>query len=215
MCHHQQMQMPHLPVLAHGPSMTSLHGQFPPPPLCNPCSSQQQNNFNSVPLPGPSRWGPRTSCPVHSPFRARIPNGTICSGHQVKQTFFNPLVTHSDTFRVDGGVYGREFYRFSFALVLRLTGCSNDCEDDNSREESVWQCDAHSLLLGIPRTLDPHPRIYLVHTLTSGFMINLVFNIHKLHFIAYDSPCATEHHSQERFIISKAPLVHAAANLFS
>jgi calcium/calmodulin-dependent serine protein kinase len=71
-----------MPMLAHGPSMTSLHGPLPPPPLCNPCS-QQPNNFNSVPLPGPSRWGPRTSCPVHSPFRARIPNGTICSGHQV------------------------------------------------------------------------------------------------------------------------------------
>lgn len=54
----------------------------PPPPLCNPCSS---NSFNSVPMPGPSssRWGPRTSCPVHSPFRVRVPNGSICSGHQV------------------------------------------------------------------------------------------------------------------------------------
>jgi calcium/calmodulin-dependent serine protein kinase len=74
---------PHMPMLGHGPSMTSLHGPLPPPPLlCNPCSSQP-NNFNSVPIPGSSRWGPRTSCPVHSPFRARIPNGTICSGHQV------------------------------------------------------------------------------------------------------------------------------------
>lgn len=53
----------------------------PPPPLCNPCSS---NSFNSVPIPGPSsRWGPRTSCPIHSPFRVRVPNGSICSGHQV------------------------------------------------------------------------------------------------------------------------------------
>ncbi|XP_055847961.1 actin nucleation-promoting factor WAS-like [Episyrphus balteatus] len=54
----------------------------PPPPLCNPCSS---NSFNSVPMPGPSssRWGPRTSCPVHSPFRVRVPNGSICPGHQV------------------------------------------------------------------------------------------------------------------------------------
>ena len=77
----QQQQQQHLPMLAHGPSMTSLHGPLPPS-LCNPCSSQP-NNFNSVPLPGTSRWGPRTSCPVHSPFRARIPNGTICSGHQV------------------------------------------------------------------------------------------------------------------------------------
>lgn len=85
------MTMPHhLSMLAHGPSMTSLHGPLPPPPLCNPCSSQP-NNFNSVPLPGPSsRWGPRTSCPVHSPFRARIPNGSICSGHQVN--------THTQTF---------------------------------------------------------------------------------------------------------------------
>jgi hypothetical protein len=87
MCHH------HLPMLAHGPSMTSLHGSFPPPPLCNPCSSQPQiNNFNSVPLPGSSRWGPRTSCPVHSPFRARIPNGTICSGHQVMLSNFYSLL---------------------------------------------------------------------------------------------------------------------------
>lgn len=49
--------------------------------------------YNSVPLPGPSslggggsasgRWGPRTSCPVHSPFRVRAPNGSVCSGHQV------------------------------------------------------------------------------------------------------------------------------------
>lgn len=31
-----------------------------------------------------SRWGPRTSCPIHSPFRGRVPNGSICSGHQVK-----------------------------------------------------------------------------------------------------------------------------------
>lgn len=91
MCHHgpgpggssamSSMSMnPHM--LAHGPSMTSLHGPLPPPPMCNPCSGQQPS-FNSVPLPGSSRWGPRTSCPVHSPFRARIPNGTICSGHQV------------------------------------------------------------------------------------------------------------------------------------
>lgn len=89
----------HIPMLAHGPSMTSLHGQMPPPPLCNPCSSQP-NNFNSVPLPGPSsRWGPRTSCPVHSPFRARIPNGTICSGHQViKQCFqFIYISFHTNT----------------------------------------------------------------------------------------------------------------------
>jgi calcium/calmodulin-dependent serine protein kinase len=95
MCHHgpgpggssamSAMSMnPHMPMLAHGPSMTSLHGPLPPPPMCNPCSGQQPS-FNSVPLPGSSRWGPRTSCPVHSPFRARIPNGSICSGHQVNR----------------------------------------------------------------------------------------------------------------------------------
>lgn len=55
----------------------------PIPPLCNPCSS---NSFNSVALPVLSRWGPRTSCPVHSPFRVRVPNGSICSGHQVNKT---------------------------------------------------------------------------------------------------------------------------------
>lgn len=65
-------------LLTHGPSMLSLHA---PPTLCNPCSNT--NNFNSVPLPGPSRWGPRTSCPVHSPFRVRVPNGNVCAGHQV------------------------------------------------------------------------------------------------------------------------------------
>lgn len=178
MCHHQQMQMPHLPVLAHGPSMTSLHGQFPPPPLCNPCSSQQQNNFNSVPLPGPSRWGPRTSCPVHSPFRARIPNGTICSGHQVKQTktlsrtFASVRTSHIPTHLtesepVDGGVYGREFYRFSFALGLRLTGCSNDCDDDNSREESRRYDNVHlrrqSIVAGHSWDTPP-PSISCAHT---------------------------------------------------
>lgn len=67
-----------------GPSQSSsFHG--PPLPQCNPCpTATNANNFNSVPLPGPSRWGPRSSCPVHSPFRARLPNGgSICSGHQV------------------------------------------------------------------------------------------------------------------------------------
>lgn len=73
--------------LVHGPSQLSLHGPLSMQPggplggLCNPCSNT--NSFNSVPLPGPSRWGPRTSCPVHSPFRIRVPNGSICSGHQV------------------------------------------------------------------------------------------------------------------------------------
>lgn len=55
---------------------------LPPPPMFIPCSS---NSYNTVPITGPSssRWGPRTSCPVHSPFRVRVPNGSICSGHQV------------------------------------------------------------------------------------------------------------------------------------
>lgn len=48
----------------------------PPPPIFNPCSSNSISNMSS-------RWGPRTSCPVHSPFRIRAPNGSICSGHQV------------------------------------------------------------------------------------------------------------------------------------
>lgn len=54
----------------------------PPPPIFNPCSS---NSISSMSIQGPSssRWGPRTSCPVHSPFRVRVPNGSICSGHQV------------------------------------------------------------------------------------------------------------------------------------
>uniref|UniRef100_A0A182U3P5 Uncharacterized protein n=1 Tax=Anopheles melas TaxID=34690 RepID=A0A182U3P5_9DIPT len=77
---------PGMGTLVHGPSQLSLHGPpLPPPPLCNPCSNT--NSFNSVPLPGPSRWGPRTSCPVHSPFRIRVPNGSICSGHQNSSTF--------------------------------------------------------------------------------------------------------------------------------
>uniref|UniRef100_A0A182PSM4 Uncharacterized protein n=1 Tax=Anopheles epiroticus TaxID=199890 RepID=A0A182PSM4_9DIPT len=48
---------PGMGTLVHGPSQLSLHGPpLPPPPLCNPCSNT--NSFNSVPLPGPSRWGP-------------------------------------------------------------------------------------------------------------------------------------------------------------
>lgn len=69
----------------HVQSTTSLHGPSCPPPMCNPCNS---NNFNSVPVPGPSRWGPRSTCPVHSPFRVRMPNGNVCSGQQVKFNFF-------------------------------------------------------------------------------------------------------------------------------
>lgn len=65
----------------------------PIPPLCNPCSS---NSFNSVAMPVLSRWGPRTSCPVHSPYRVRVPNGSICSGHQVN-TFTNRFVKSSHT----------------------------------------------------------------------------------------------------------------------
>lgn len=64
----------------------------PPPPIFNPCSS---NSISSMSMQGPSssRWGPRTSCPVHSPFRIRAPNGSICSGHQViyKKKPFNGL----------------------------------------------------------------------------------------------------------------------------
>lgn len=40
-----------------------------------------------------SRWGPRTSCPIHSPFRGRVPNGSVCSGHQVKNE--HQLLHHS------------------------------------------------------------------------------------------------------------------------
>lgn len=65
---------------------------LPPPPIFNPCSS---NSISSMSMQGPSssRWGPRTSCPVHSPFRVRAPNGSICSGHQVN--FFVSFVTRS------------------------------------------------------------------------------------------------------------------------
>uniref|UniRef100_A0A182QG02 Uncharacterized protein n=1 Tax=Anopheles farauti TaxID=69004 RepID=A0A182QG02_9DIPT len=52
---------PGMGTLVHGPSQLSLHGPpLPPPPLCNPCSNT--NSFNSVPLPGPSRWGPQYEC---------------------------------------------------------------------------------------------------------------------------------------------------------
>ncbi|CAD6994142.1 unnamed protein product [Ceratitis capitata] len=57
----------------------------PPPPLFNPCGSTSFNSIHTMQQgpSGASRWGPRTSCPIHSPFRVRAPNGSICSGHQV------------------------------------------------------------------------------------------------------------------------------------
>ena len=72
-----------------GPGPLAQHGPPLPPPICNPFIS---NNFNSVPLPGPSRWGPRSSCPVHSPFRVRAPNGSVCSGHQVIRMRTEPFL---------------------------------------------------------------------------------------------------------------------------
>lgn len=54
----------------------------PPPALFNPCSSAI--SLQQAAAAAASRWGPRTSCPVHSPFRVRVPNGSICSGHQVR-----------------------------------------------------------------------------------------------------------------------------------
>ncbi|XP_037812778.1 peripheral plasma membrane protein CASK isoform X10 [Lucilia sericata] len=73
----------------------------PPPPIFNPCSS---NSISTMSIQGPSssRWGPRTSCPVHSPFRIRAPNGSICSGHQAL------LHTHDVVAR---DVYGEEALR--------------------------------------------------------------------------------------------------------
>lgn len=88
MCHHGPGPGPAGPGAGNGGGLIGsgtlpLHGPPLPPSICNPFSS---NSFNSVPLPGPSRWAPRTSCPVHSPFRVRAPNGSVCSGHQVKET---------------------------------------------------------------------------------------------------------------------------------
>ncbi|XP_035777659.1 peripheral plasma membrane protein CASK-like isoform X13 [Anopheles albimanus] len=111
---------PAMGTLVHGPSQLSLHGPpLPPPPLCNPCSNT--NNFNSVPLPGPSRWGPRTSCPVHSPFRIRVPNGSICSGHQAL------LHTHDVVARE---VYGEEALRVTPPPIAPYLNGGND-EIDN------------------------------------------------------------------------------------
>ncbi|XP_058981447.1 peripheral plasma membrane protein CASK isoform X9 [Musca domestica] len=93
----------------HCRSMTGLNNlslglpaaPVPPPPTFNPCSS---NSISSMSIQGPSssRWGPRTSCPVHSPFRVRVPNGSICSGHQAL------LHTHDVVAR---DVYGEEALR--------------------------------------------------------------------------------------------------------
>lgn len=81
--------------ICHGFSTLSLTGHAhncnssmvvppPPPTLCNPCSSTSLNSIAPIQASTPSsRWGPRTSCPIHSPFRVRVPNGSICSGHQV------------------------------------------------------------------------------------------------------------------------------------
>lgn len=97
------------PICHHGPGPGGGGGGMPPmmaplPPLsCGPFGGGERGGgigsgngvgYNSVNLPGPStsgaaggaagRWGPRTSCPVHSPFRVRAPNGSVCSGHQVR-----------------------------------------------------------------------------------------------------------------------------------
>ncbi|KAH8294195.1 hypothetical protein KR054_009338 [Drosophila jambulina] len=69
----------------------------PPPALFNPCSSAL-----SLQQAAATRWGPRTSCPVHSPFRVRVPNGSICSGHQA-------LLHSHDVVARD--VYGEEALR--------------------------------------------------------------------------------------------------------
>lgn len=67
-----------------------------PPSICNTYNS---NVFNSTFLPSVSRWGVRTSCPIHSPFRGRIPNGSICSGHQVKHFVEIKRFSHYISFR--------------------------------------------------------------------------------------------------------------------
>uniref|UniRef100_A0A182NRX5 Uncharacterized protein n=1 Tax=Anopheles dirus TaxID=7168 RepID=A0A182NRX5_9DIPT len=77
---------PGMGTLVHGPSQLSLHGPpLPPPPLCNPCSNT--NSFNSVPLPGPSRWGPRTSCPNTSAKRFDLLRTSVPE-HWVRATSF-------------------------------------------------------------------------------------------------------------------------------
>ncbi|KAH8346595.1 hypothetical protein KR084_005917 [Drosophila pseudotakahashii] len=83
----------------HCRSMSGLSSiSIPPPPaLFNPCSSAL-----SLQQAAATRWGPRTSCPVHSPFRVRVPNGSICSGHQA-------LLHSHDVVARD--VYGEEALR--------------------------------------------------------------------------------------------------------
>ncbi|XP_022221208.1 peripheral plasma membrane protein CASK isoform X9 [Drosophila obscura] len=73
----------------------------PPPALFNPCSSALSLQ-QAAAAAASSRWGPRTSCPVHSPFRVRVPNGSICSGHQA-------LLHSHDVVARD--VYGEEALR--------------------------------------------------------------------------------------------------------
>lgn len=121
-----------------GPSQSSFHG--PPLPNCNPCPTSA-NNFNSVPLPGPSRWGPRTSCPVHSPFRARLPNGggPICSGHQVSNRlvlsinygegrgifllFSEGLGKDNNKWKISEHVFGKLLKSFPHNLIFSLFFC--------------------------------------------------------------------------------------------
>ncbi|XP_037944529.1 peripheral plasma membrane protein CASK isoform X6 [Teleopsis dalmanni] len=83
-------------------SLSTPGPPLPPPPLFNPCSSNSYNSMSMQQGPSTSRWGPRTSCPVHSPFRVRVPNGSICSGHQAL------LHTHDVVAR---DVYGEEALR--------------------------------------------------------------------------------------------------------
>ena len=199
MCHHgpgpgnsMPMTMSHLPMLGHGPSMTSLHGPLPPPPLCNPCSSQP-NNFNSVPLPGPSRWGPRTSCPVHSPFRARIPNGTICSGHQVKEKFpchFQDLLPLRWAFSL-GEIIGmgkkkgkriapdNRLYRLPFASTWRMTGYSNGYDDDNFVVHCVFNAAIESIVdVNLYLLLWTTSWIVFIN-LTKEFLVSKLFTAHE------------------------------------
>ncbi|XP_039231856.1 peripheral plasma membrane protein CASK isoform X7 [Drosophila yakuba] len=77
--------------------LSSISIPPPPPALFNPCSSALSLQQAAV-----TRWGPRTSCPVHSPFRVRVPNGSICSGHQA-------LLHSHDVVARD--VYGEEALR--------------------------------------------------------------------------------------------------------